>query len=314
MKGVALPFVKTKHFVEKRQRAVFFLMNELGYTQRESQRFISKGRVLVDGEKMLKTAGEIEGEIEFIHFEPITKGLEPTFEEKEFVVFDKPSGVLVHPQTKRTPYSLIDELKFQFGRDANIAHRIDQETSGLVLCAKNKISEREIKMMFQERDMKKKYLAMVHGEMKEEMVVEAPLLRSQDQSSAMVRMIVKVHKDGKASKTSFKPLEYFPQKDMTLVECSPHTGRQHQIRVHLFHVKHTIVGDPVYGQTDENLVKFLDKELTPLERIRNGGASRLLLHASELEFELYGKKYLIKSKCEFKSVAIAAMDVNNFIE
>jgi 23S rRNA pseudouridine1911/1915/1917 synthase len=307
-----MPFVKNKYFVEKRQRAVFYIVNELGYTQREAQRFISKGRVLVNGEKMIKTAGEIEGEIEFIHFEPITKGLKPTFEEEEFVVFDKPSGVLVHPQTKRTPYSLIDELKFQFGRDANIAHRIDQETSGLVLCAKNKVSEREIKMMFQERDMKKKYLAMVHGEMKEDMVVEAPLLRSQDQSSAMVRMIVKVDEEGKASKTSFKPLEYFPEKDMTLVECSPHTGRQHQIRVHLFHVKHTIVGEPVYGQKDENLVKFLDKELTPKERIENGGATRLLLHASELEFELYGESYNIKSKIDFKKVCFDSMSVNNF--
>ena len=307
-----MPFVKNRYFVEKRQRAVFYIVNELGYTQREAQRFISKGRLLVNGEKMVKTAGEIEGEIEFIHFEPITKGLKPTFEEEEFVVFDKPSGVLVHPQTKRTPYSLIDELKFQFGRDANIAHRIDQETSGLVLCAKNKVSEREIKMMFQERDMQKKYLAIVHGEMKEDMVVEAPLLRSQDQSSAMVRMIVKVDTEGKASKTSFKPLEYFPEQDMTLVECSPHTGRQHQIRVHLFHVKHTIVGDPVYGQDDANLVKFLDKELTPLDRIKNGGASRLLLHASELAFELYGKKYHIKSKIDFKSVAFDSMNVNNF--
>jgi len=307
-----MPFVKNKYFVEKRQRAVFYIVNELGYTQREAQRFISKGRVLVNGEKMVKTAGEIEGEIEFIHFEPITKGLKPTFEEEEFVVFDKPSGVLVHPQTKRTPYSLIDELKFQFGRDANIAHRIDQETSGLVLCAKNKVSEREIKMMFQERDMKKKYLAMVHGEMKESMIVEAPLLRSQDQSSAMVRMIVKVHEDGKASKTSFKPLEYFPEKNMTLVECSPHTGRQHQIRVHLFHVKHTIVGEPVYGQDDENLVKFLDKVLTPQERVENGGATRLLLHASELEFELYGECYNIKSKIDFKKVCFESMSVNNF--
>ncbi len=307
-----MPFVKNKYIVEKKQRAVFFLMHELGYSQRESQRFISKGRVLVDGEKMVKTAGEIEGEIEFIYFEPITKGLEPTFVEEEFVVFDKPSGLLVHPQTKRTPYSLIDELKFQFGRGANIAHRIDQETSGLVLCAKNKTSEREIKMMFQERDMKKKYLAMVHGEMKEELIVEAPLLRSQDQSSAMVRMIVKVHEDGKPSKTTFKPLLYLPEKDMTLVECSPHTGRQHQIRVHLFHVKHTIVGDPVYGQEDSNLVKFLDRELTPLDRIKNSGASRLLLHASELEFELYGKEFHIESRVDFLKVSMDSMDVNNF--
>jgi 23S rRNA pseudouridine1911/1915/1917 synthase len=303
-----MPFVKNKYFVKKKQRAVFYLMNELGYTQREAQRFISKGRILVDGEKMLKTAGEIEGEIEFIYFEPITRGLVPNHVEKEFVLFDKPSGVLVHPQTKRTPYSLIDELKYQFGRDANIAHRIDQETSGLVLCARNRESERDIKMMFQERDMKKKYLAMVHGEFKESISVEAPLLRSQDQSSAMVRMIVKVDEMGKASKTDFKPLKFFPQKNMTLVECSPHTGRQHQIRVHLFHVKHTIVGDPIYGESEENLVKFLDKVLTPEERIKNGGATRLLLHASELEFELYEKKYHFKSKINFEEVCINSMN------
>jgi 23S rRNA pseudouridine1911/1915/1917 synthase len=303
-----MPFVKNKYFVKKKQRAVFYLMNELGYTQREAQRFISKGRILVDGEKMLKTAGEIEGEIEFIYFEPITRGLVPNHVEKEFVLFDKPSGVLVHPQTKRTPYSLIDELKYQFGRDANIAHRIDQETSGLVLCARNRESERDIKMMFQERDMKKKYLAMVHGEFKESISVEAPLLRSQDQSSAMVRMIVKVDEMGKASKTDFRPLKFFPQKNMTLVECSPHTGRQHQIRVHLFHVKHTIVGDPIYGESEENLVKFLDKVLTPEERIKNGGATRLLLHASELEFELYEKKYHFKSKINFEEVCINSMN------
>ena len=293
-----MPFVKKKMLVKEKQKAFLFLMHELGYTQREAQRFISKGRVLVNGEKMMKTAGEIEGEIEFIYFEPITKGLVPTFVEEEFVVFDKPSGVLIHPQTKATPYSLIDELKFQFGRDANIAHRIDQETSGLVLCATNKKSEREIKMMFQEREMKKKYLAMVHGEFKEPLVVEAPLLRKQDES-AVVRMIVSVHASDKASKTTFTPLEYFPDLDMTLIECSPHTGRQHQIRVHLFHVKHPIVGDPIYGQTKEDFIRHLDRELTPEMRIQKSGATRLLLHANELEFELYDRKYNVKSKVDF---------------
>jgi len=302
-----LPFVKKKMFVKEKQKAFLYLMHEHGYTQREAQRFISKGRVLVGGEKMLKTAGEIEGEIEFIYFEPITKGLEPTFVEEEFVVFDKPSGVLIHPQTKATPYSLIDELKFQFGRDANIAHRIDMETSGLVLCARNKKSERDIKMMFQERDMQKKYLAMVHGEFKEAQVVEAPLLRKQDES-AVVRMIVSVHESGKASKTSFTPLEYFPDLDMTLVECSPHTGRQHQIRVHLFHVKHPIVGDPIYGQSKEDFIRYLDRELTPAMRIEKSGARRLLLHANELAFDLYGKTYSVKSKSDFLKTCFQSLE------
>jgi len=306
-----MPFVKKKYIVQPKQKAVFYLMNEFGYPQREAQRYISKGRILVNGEKMVKTAGEIEGEIEFIYFEPVGKGLKPTFVEEEFVVFDKPSGVLVHPQTKATPYSLIDELKSQYGMNANIAHRIDQETSGLVLCSTNKTSEREIKMMFQERDMKKKYFAMVHGEFKEELVVEAPLLRFQAEA-ALVRMVVKVDEAGKASKTSFKPLEYFPDKDMTLIECSPYTGRQHQIRVHLFHVKHPIVGDPIYGQNEENIIKFLDRELTPIDRIKNGGASRLLLHAFSLEFELYKKAYKVESRIDFKAICFHSVDVNNF--
>ena len=304
-----MPFVIKKMYVEKKQKAFLYLMNELEYSQREAQRFISKGRILVNGEKMLKTAGEIEGEFEFIYFEPITKGLVPTFVEEEFVVFDKPSGVLIHPQTKKTPYSLIDELKYQFGRDANIAHRIDQETSGLVLCAKNKKSERDIKMMFQEREMKKKYLALVHGEFKEELCVEAPLLRSKAET-AIVRMVVKVDASGKKSKTDFKPLKYFADKDMTLIECSPHTGRQHQIRVHLFHVKHPIVGDPIYGQSEENIIKFLDKELTPNNRIKNSGATRLLLHANELEFNLYEKTYYIKSDINFEEICESSLIVN----
>jgi 23S rRNA pseudouridine1911/1915/1917 synthase len=303
-----LPFVLKKMFAQEKLKAFLYLIKELDYTQKEAQRLIAKGRLFVNGVAMTKTAGEIEGEFEFIYFEPISRGLRPTYIEEQFVVFDKPSGVLIHPQNRNTAYSLIDELKFQYGRDANIAHRIDQETSGLVLCARNKVSERDIKMMFQERDMKKKYLALVHGEFKEELTVEAPLLRAEDES-AIVRMVVKVDENGKASKTRFKPLEYFPNLDMTLIECSPHTGRQHQIRVHLFHVKHPIVGDPIYGQSEEDMIRFLDKELTPDERIAKGGATRLLLHASELEFELYGNIYNIASEVDFLKVCVNSLTI-----
>jgi 23S rRNA pseudouridine1911/1915/1917 synthase len=303
-----LPFVIKKMTAHKKQKAFLYLIKELDYTQKEAQRLIAKGRLFVDGKPMTRTSGEVEGEFEFIYFKPITRGLVPHAVYDEFVVFDKPSGVLIHPQNRNTDYSLIDELKHQFGRDANIAHRIDQETSGLVLCARNKVSEREIKMMFQERDMKKKYLAMVHGEFKETLCVEAPLLRAED-DSAIVRMVVKVHESGKASKTDFVPLKYFPHANMTLVECAPYTGRQHQIRVHLFHVEHPIVGDPIYGQSEENIVRFLDKELDAEERIKNSGASRLLLHANELEFELYEKTYHIKSKIDFEKVCFESIQL-----
>jgi len=313
-----LPFVKKKFFVQEKQRAFLYLMRELGYTQKEAQRLIAKGRLFVDGNPLSKAGADIEGEIEFIYFEPISKGLQPTFVAKEFVVFDKPSGVLIHPQNRHTPYSLIDELKSQFGMDANIAHRIDQETSGLVLCARNKESEREIKMMFQERDMEKTYLAFVHGKFEKEMVVDAPLLRAEDES-AIVRMVVKVHQDGKPSKTYFKPLEYYEELDVTLVACKPYTGRQHQIRVHLFHVKHPIVGDPIYGQDENDIIRFLDKELTESDRITLSGAPRLLLHANELTFDLYDQSYTITSRLDFKKIGCdiikkSMLDVNKNIK
>lgn len=302
-----MPFVLKKIIVLEKQKAFIYLMKEFGCSQSESQSFIARGRLVCNGKVVEKAHHEIEGECELISFEPITRGLNPHAVYDEFVVFDKPSGVLIHPQNRNTPYSLIDELKYQFGMDANIVHRIDQETSGLVLCAKNKESERTIKCMFQDREMKKKYLAFVHGELKEELSIDAPLLRYDDEKSALIRMVVKVDESGKDSLTHIKPLEYFEHADVTLVECSPHTGRQHQIRVHLFHMKHPIVGDPIYGQLESEIVKYLDRELSTEDRMQHSGASRLLLHANELEFELYGKKYNIKSDVDFVAIAEEAM-------
>ena len=301
-----MPFKLKRFYSPKKQRAFKFLIDELGISQRDSQRHIANGRLFIDGKPMTKPTAEVEGEFEFVVYEPSTRGLEPIRVEDKFVVFDKPSGVLIHPQNRNTEYSLVDELKYQFGLEANIAHRIDQETSGLVLCARDKQSEKDIKAMFEFRDMQKTYLALVHGEFKNGITVDEPLLRKEDES-AIVRMVVKVHKDGKPSRTHFKPLEYFPDKDMTLVECKPYTGRQHQIRVHLFHVKHSIVGDPIYGQNEIDVLRFLDKEISLEERVKLSGSSRLMLHACELEFELYDKTYIIESKEGFLK------EVNNLI-
>ena len=295
-----MPFVIKKFYLSTKQKAFLFLIRELGYTQKESQSLISRGRLLADGEPIINASKEIEGELEFIYFEPITKGLKPTFETADFVAFDKPSGVLIHPQNRYTAYSLIDEVKYQYGMDANITHRIDMETSGLVLCAKNKESERDIKMMFQERDIQKKYLALVYGELKNELTCKEPLKVHKDSKSSVIRSIVKVDYSGNDSETFFKPINYFKDLDMTLIACYPHTGRQHQIRVHLFHVKHPIVGDPLYG-VDENIVtKYLDRELKKDERLKFTGASRLLLHADELSFIYKDKEYKIKSDINFE--------------
>lgn len=289
-----MPFIIKKFYTNEKIKAFLYLMKELHYTQKEAQRLIAKGRLLIDGEAMVKNSGEVEGEFQLIEFEPISKGLKAVYETEDFVVFDKPSGVLIHPQNRNTPYSLVDELKFQYGKDANITHRIDQETSGLVLCARNKKSEKELKMLFQERKIEKTYIAIVHGRLEGEHIVEAPLLRESDES-AIVRMVVKVDEKGKASKTKIRAIEYDAVKDQTLVEAKPYTGRQHQIRVHLQYLGFPIVGDPIYGQKEENIIKFLDRELSENERIELSGAKRLMLHAKELQFTHMNKQFSIKS-------------------
>jgi len=292
-----LPFVIKKYNTKEKIKAFLYLMKELNYTQKESQRLIAKGRLLIEGKAMTKSSQEIEGDFDLIEFEPQSRGLMPIYETDDFALFDKPSGVLIHPQNRYTPYSLIDEIKYHFGRDANIVHRIDQETSGLVLCAKNKESERELKMLFQERKIEKTYLAWVHGKFECTQVIEAPLLRKED-TSAIVRMVVKVSSEGKACKTIVKALKYDDKKNQTLVEAKPYTGRQHQIRVHLHHIGHPIVGDPIYGQSEENIVKFLDRVLNKQERMQLSGASRLLLHANELSFLHNKQQYNLKSKVD----------------
>jgi len=304
-----LPFITKKLHAPSRQKAFRFLMQELGITQSEAQRLIAKGRLSQNGVVMSNNAGYIEeGDFDFICFEPVTLGLVPTFIEEEFAVYDKPSGLLVHPQNRHTPYSLNDEIKHRFGHEANITHRIDQETSGLVLAARNKVSERALKMMFEEREITKRYLAMVKGHLKEPLDIQEPLLRREDASS-IVRMIVRVHPEGKPSRTFIKPLEYFPDTDTTLVEASPYTGRQHQIRVHLFHVEHPIIGDPIYGQDEGNAVRFLDREMSVEERLNNTGASRLLLHAHSLEFTYNDVAYYVVSKEDFIAQCFDAMKV-----
>ncbi|MDF1880972.1 RluA family pseudouridine synthase [Sulfurimonas sp. MAG313] len=298
-----MPFVVKEFEVKEKTKAFLFLMKEMDYTQKEAQRIIARGRLQVNGEVMKHTAGYFEGKISFICFEGISRGLKPVFETPEFAIYDKPSGVLVHPQNRNTAYSMIDEAHAAYGRDANIAHRIDQETSGLLLISKNKEAERKLKWLFESRDIQKSYLALVHGEFPVSLEVDAPLLRREDEE-ALVRMVVKVHPEGKSAQTSFKRLCYYPELDMSLIECFPRTGRQHQIRVHLFHVKHPIVGDPLYGQTDIDKARFLDKEISPEERIHKSGAKRLMLHAQSLCFT-HESQFCIVSNAKFTEEALA---------
>lgn len=304
-----MPFVLKSVHIREPQKAFLFCIKELGYTQKEAQSLIARGRLFVNSKVVTNSAQEISGNIEYISFEPISKGLKPVYETDDFVLFDKPSSMLVHPQNRYTPYSLIDELKFQFGTQANIAHRIDMETSGLVLCSKHKDSEKSLKMLFERREIKKRYLALVFGKLSREFTCIAPLKVFKDKSSPIVRSLVKVDESGKNSITHFKPVAYFDNLDMTLVQCYPHTGRQHQIRAHLFHVKHSIVGDPLYTINESLTRKYLDRELDIDNRIKMIGSARMLLHADMLSFKYKDINYEIQSELDF--VRVCKENVNN---
>lgn len=304
-----MPFIVKKLHSPKRQMALPFLIEEMGISRSEGQRLIARGRLSQNGAVMCDQFGYIEGECEFICFEPLSRGFKPMFVTNDFAVYDKPSGLSVHPHSRLSPYTLNDEIKHQFGEDANATHRIDQETSGLVLVSCNKKSETVLKRLFSERAISKRYLAMVRGHVKENIDIQEPLYRI-DHPNLLISMVVKIDPKGKPAHTIIRPLRYFPEHDMTLVEATPLTGRTHQIRVHLFHVKHPIVGDPVYGPEEKDVIRFIKKELSPEERMRIGGSTRLLLHAHSLEFEYGNEVYKIESEKDFVKECFDAMGIN----
>jgi 23S rRNA pseudouridine1911/1915/1917 synthase len=303
-----MPFVTKKLFSPVRQMALQLLMDELSLSRSEGQRLIARGRLSQNGIVMDDQFGFIEGECEFICFEPNSRGFKPMLATNDFAVYDKPSGLSVHPHSRLSPYTLNDEIKHQFGDDANATHRIDQETSGLVLVSLNKKSESVLKRLFSERAITKRYLAMARGHVKDIMDIQEPLFRN-DHPNLLISMVVKVDPKGKPAHTIITPLEYFPEHNMTLVEASPLTGRTHQIRVHLFHVEHPIIGDPVYGPSEENVIRFIKKELSPAERMETGGSTRLLLHAHSLEFEYENEVYKIESEKDFLKECFDAMGI-----
>jgi len=291
-----MPFVKRPFHVKKPIKAFLFIMKQFNFTQGEAQRLIAKGRIIIDGKSIYYTGQIIEGDIEVVYFEPKSRGVEPIFIDKNFLVFDKPSGVLVHPNTMATEYSMLDEVRTHSGQNANGTHRIDMETSGLFLASRHKDAERFLKGSFEKKHIQKQYLAWVVGEVKEPFIVEKSISVRQDYTDCKHK--VEIDDSGKYAKTEFNPLYYDTKLDTTLIECKPLTGRLHQIRLHLFHVKHPILGDPIYGTSFEASDNYLDMNITDEERLIFTGATRLMLHANTLLFP-YGCQYHIVSRVDF---------------
>lgn len=288
-----MPFTLKKHKAIKGKKIQIFLIHELGLDPKIGQRLTSKGRIFDENMNTINTGETIPTDYIYIAvFEGVSRGLNPLLEFTDFAIFDKPTNLMVHPISKNTPYSLLDEIRFHFGEDANLIHRIDAETSGLIIVGKNKKSEIALKDMFQEKKYHKSYLAIAQGEIKEEIRIDKGL----DREGLAIGVRMKVCDEGKESVTIIKPLKYNKEKDLTLIEALPLTGRQHQIRVHLHSIGHTILGDPIYGVDDDSAENYLNKTLSLEDRFEVTKSSRLWLHANYLEFTYKDVTYKIFSK------------------
>jgi 23S rRNA pseudouridine1911/1915/1917 synthase len=291
-----MPFVLKKFPTVVGKKVQQFLLNEVGLNMSVSQKLLAKGRVFDEDGNRLQNGQKLkEGFIQIAMFEGITRGLKPLFDTPDFAFFDKPSGVMVHPTSRNTEYTLLDEIRYHFGENANLAHRIDQETSGLVLVTKHKASDIILKTMFEDKEYQKTYRALVKGKIEKEIIVNSPITK--ENGAIGVRMMVS--DSGKESTTIIRPLKYYEEKDQTLIEAQPITGRQHQIRVHTYSIGHPIVGDPIYGVDDEIADAYLLKKLSYEDRMKHIGYERLMLHAYNLEFEYNNIKYNISSKQKF---------------
>ncbi len=203
------------------------------------------------------------------------------YEDDDLIVIDKPPGLTVHPAQGRSRGTLVNALLHRYPdlpatddeQRPGIIHRLDRNTSGLMLVAKNQSALIELAAQFKERTVKKIYLTLVKGHLSPGSgIIEAPIGRHKEKRQKMAIVI-----EGKESLTEYRVLRYY--KDQTLLEVMPQTGRTHQIRVHLAAIGFPVLGDSMYG-------------------VKSPHFKRQFLHAQRLEFSLpsSGERISLTSK------------------
>ena len=213
------------------------------------------------------------------HNEPQDIPLVVVFEDEHLLVVDKPAGLVVHPAAGNLDGTLVNALLHHCAGNLSgiggvarpgIVHRIDKDTSGLLVVAKTDVAHEGLAKQFAAHSIERRYLAIVGGLPKvDQGTIDAPLARSSTNRKKIA--IVGAHR-GKRAVTRWRRVEVL--KDAALIECRLETGRTHQVRVHLASIGHPLLGDPVYGRTGGIHGKML-KEL---------GFQRQALHAAQLGF------------------------------
>ena len=228
------------------------------------QEHLDNGLILVNSKKekasyKLRENDEITVEdfpVKSLDLEAEDIPLDIVYEDDDVMVINKPKGLVVHPGAGNEEHTLANALKFHSDSLSTlngdfrpgIVHRIDKDTAGLLIVAKNDAAHAFLANQLSDHTLGRKYYALVLGVIKEnEGKIIAPIGRDKKYRQKMAVDMM----SGKDAETSFKVIERF--KDSTLVECILKTGRTHQIRVHMDYIGHPVIGDPIYGKGNKTI-------------------------------------------------------------
>lgn len=236
-----------------------YLMLKLDISRSKAQKLIDNNNILVNSNKSkgsytVKLDDNIEVismEDEIIDIEPENIPLDIVYEDEYMLVVNKPSGMVVHPGNGNYNHTLVNALMYHCNNNLSsvngeirpgIVHRIDADTSGLLLVAKNDMVHNDLAKQISEKSVVRKYICLVHGVINEDTAtIDAPIGRDKHNRKKMCV----TGDNSKDAVTNIRVLERY--SDSTLIECILETGRTHQIRVHMEYIKHPVVNDPVYG-------------------------------------------------------------------
>ena len=238
-------------------KALTLLLEDVSRSKIQSH--LENGLVLVNGKPGKSSYKLNEGDvIEIEEFKSEVSDLNPedipldiVYEDDDVIVVNKPKGLVVHPGAGNEEHTLANALKFHSENLSSlngefrpgIVHRIDKDTAGLLIVAKNDQAHAFLSNQLSDHTLGRKYYALVLGVISEnEGKIIAPIGRDQQYRQKMAVDLLR----GKEAETNFKVIERF--RDCTLIECALKTGRTHQIRVHMNYIGHPVIGDPVYGK------------------------------------------------------------------